>query len=76
MTSQTALARASYNRAMAIIERIINAQPALTDSCLIYLVFGLKGLGATQQSAGQRRGRGHELAACRHVGRAASIPLR
>ena len=32
---------------------MIKAQPALADYLQVYLVFGLKGLGATQQAAGQ-----------------------
>ena len=39
-------------RRLAIFERVSRTQPALADSLQIFLVFGLKGLGATQQSAG------------------------
>ena len=42
-----------YEKALAITERMINAQPAFASPIQIYLVFGLKGLGATQQAVGQ-----------------------
>jgi serine/threonine protein kinase/tetratricopeptide (TPR) repeat protein len=53
MTGQPGEARASYAGALAIIETLIKAQPAFVDGLQIFLVFGLKGLGATQQAAGQ-----------------------
>ena len=53
LTGQPVEARASYEEALAIIERVIKAQPAFADHLQVYLVFGLKGLGATQQPAGQ-----------------------
>jgi serine/threonine-protein kinase len=53
LTGQPAAARASYETALAIIARLIQAQPAFADHLQVYLVFGLKGLGATQQTAGQ-----------------------
>ncbi len=53
LIGQSAEARASYEAAPAIIERLIKAQPAFADPLQIYLVFGLKGLGATQQTARQ-----------------------
>jgi tetratricopeptide (TPR) repeat protein len=56
LTGQPAEARASYEEALAIIERLIKAQPTLADTLQVYLVFGLKGLGATQQAAGQAAG--------------------
>ena len=56
LTGQSAEARASYEAALAIIERLIKAQPAFADQLQIYLVFGLKGLGATEQTAGQTAG--------------------
>src|SRR5262249_48624223 len=46
-------ARASYEGALTIIERLIKAQPTFADHLQVFLVFGLKGLGATQQTAGQ-----------------------
>ena len=52
-TGQPAEARACYERALAILTRLIDAQPAFADHLQIYLVFGWKGLGATQQAAGQ-----------------------
>ena len=65
LNSQQAEARASYLNALAIIDSLIKAQPTLTDYCLIYTVFGMKGLGFTQQKtdrpadavASWRRGR-------------------
>jgi serine/threonine-protein kinase len=53
LTGRPAEARASYEAALAIIARLIKAQPAFADQVQVYLVFGLKGLGATQQTAGQ-----------------------
>ena len=49
----SAEARSSYEKAIAIIERVIEAQPAFAPHFQIFLVFGLKGVGATQQAAGQ-----------------------
>ncbi len=45
--------RACYERALAILARLIDAQPTFAKHLQIYLVFGWKGLGATQQAAGQ-----------------------
>jgi serine/threonine-protein kinase len=53
LTGKPAEARACYERALAILARLIDAQPALADGLQIYLTFGWKGLGATQQAAGQ-----------------------
>ncbi len=53
LVGQPAEARASYEAALAIIERLFKAQPASADQLQTYLVFGLKGLGSTQQTAGQ-----------------------
>jgi hypothetical protein len=50
VTGRAAEARASYEAALAIIERLAEAQPALADFLQVYLVFGLRGLGATQQA--------------------------
>jgi tetratricopeptide (TPR) repeat protein len=46
-------AKACYERALAILARLIDAQPVLTDRLQDFLVFGWKGLGATQQATGQ-----------------------
>ena len=51
LTGHSAEARVFYERALATIERVITAQPAFAAQLQIYLVFGLKGVGATQQSA-------------------------
>src|SRR5262249_27665835 len=53
LTGQPAEARASYEEALAIIDRLIKVQPAFADLLQVFLVFGLKGLGATQWTAGQ-----------------------
>jgi hypothetical protein len=53
LIGQPSKARASYEEALAIIERLIKATPAFADRLQVCLVFGLKGLGATQQTAGQ-----------------------
>jgi serine/threonine-protein kinase len=53
LTGQPAEARASYEGALAIVERVIKAQPAFANYSQIFSVSGLKGLGATQQNAGQ-----------------------
>jgi tetratricopeptide (TPR) repeat protein/tRNA A-37 threonylcarbamoyl transferase component Bud32 len=52
-TGRPAEAGASYERALAILTRLINAHPAFADHLQVFLVFGWKGLGATQQAAGQ-----------------------
>jgi tetratricopeptide (TPR) repeat protein len=53
LTGQPARARASYEKALAIIERLIKARPASAGYLQVFLVFGLKGLGAAQQATGQ-----------------------
>jgi tetratricopeptide (TPR) repeat protein len=53
LTGKPVEARACYERALAIIARLINAQPSLTVRVQPSLVTALKGLGATQQAAGQ-----------------------
>src|SRR5262249_10227663 len=53
LTAQPAKARVCYQEGLAGIEKLIKAQPAYADGLHIFLVFGLKGLGATQQAAGQ-----------------------
>jgi eukaryotic-like serine/threonine-protein kinase len=46
-------ARSAYESALSIIERAISARPRLSSFLQAFEVFGLKGLGATQQSAGE-----------------------
>ncbi len=53
LIGQSVEARASFERALAIIERLNKAQPTFFDHSVVYQVFGLKGLGATQQTANQ-----------------------
>jgi eukaryotic-like serine/threonine-protein kinase len=53
LAGEAAEARASYDKAIAIIESVGASQPNFADHLQIYRVFGLKGLGATQQSVGQ-----------------------
>src|SRR5262249_44989435 len=53
LTGHPAETRASYEGALAIIERVIKAQPGFADHLQVFLVFGMKGLGATQQTAGR-----------------------
>jgi eukaryotic-like serine/threonine-protein kinase len=53
LTGEPAEARACYERALAILTRLLDAQPTLADQLQIFLVFGWKGLGATQQAVGR-----------------------
>src|SRR5262245_14833405 len=53
LTDRPAKARASYEGALAIQDRLMQARPATAGHLQVFLVFGLKGLGATQQAADQ-----------------------
>jgi serine/threonine-protein kinase len=53
LTGRPAEARSSYEKALAIISRLVQARSASGDFIEPFLVFGLKGLGATQEAAGQ-----------------------
>jgi serine/threonine protein kinase/tetratricopeptide (TPR) repeat protein len=53
LIGRPAEAHPCYVEALAIVGRLIKAKPAFPDLLRVYTVFGLKGLGATQQAAGQ-----------------------
>ncbi len=52
LSGQTAEAQKSFERALAVIQTLNKAQPNLASYLMVYEVFGLKGLGGTQLTAG------------------------
>jgi serine/threonine protein kinase len=53
LAGQPAEARTSFEKGLAIVDTLFKVQPAFADDNQDLLVFGLKGLGAAQQTVGQ-----------------------